>query len=277
MRPLLLVLICEHYSIDNKQALIISQLGQRDILKHLGYDSGKAALKFIDKLTLTFARDLELKHVKKQLDVRFSRYKVFNHYSTINYVALSLDNRYPFLTGTKLGLAISTANGLTRGPLRACLADTLTLGIELGVNDPAKRVSQLSSLNELEVLHQYWIDRRNGLRREQNRPEDADKPYPQLIAAEPNIVPIEDYDQLFNEGVSQKHCIAIYHSRIAAGNYCVFVMPQPQRVTIGIKIDRQNGRIELDQIAGMRNALATNETREIVYSWLERVKRTLKI
>lgn len=276
MRPLLLVLICEHYPIDNQQALMISQLGQRAILHRLGYDNSKAALKFIDKLTLTFERDLELKHVKKQLDGRFCRYKVFNHYSSVNYVSLSLDNRYPFLTGTKFGLAIATENRLTRGQLRSCLADTLALGIELGVNEPAKRVGQLASLNELEALHQQWIDRRNDIRREQTRPVDADKPYPELVPGESNIVAIKNYNELFNEGVTQKHCIAIYHSRIAAGHYCVFSMQQPQRVTIGIKVNKQTGLIELDQIAGLRNALATNETREIVYSWLEKAKKVYK-
>ncbi len=83
-RPLLLVLICEKYPVDNNAALETSQLGQRDILKTLGYDGSRGALKFIDKLTLIFERDLELQHVKKQLDSRFYGYKVFNHYSSVN-------------------------------------------------------------------------------------------------------------------------------------------------------------------------------------------------
>ncbi|WP_299792364.1 PcfJ domain-containing protein [uncultured Shewanella sp.] len=275
-RPLLLVLICEKYPVDNNAALKMSQLGQRDILKSLGYDGSKSALKFIDKLTLTFERDLELQHVKKQLDSRFCGYKVFNHYSSVNYVALSLDHRYSFLTGTKLGRAIACEKGLTRVSLLSCLADTLMLGVELGVNDPASRVGQLSSLNELNLLHQEWIDRRNDIRRQELRPMDADTPYPCMLLGNEQIVAIKNYDELFNEGVNQRHCIAIYHSRIVAGEYCVFMMEQPQRVTIGLKIhNRQTISIELDQIAGLRNALPTDETRKVVYRWFESAKRNL--
>lgn len=276
MRPLLLVLICEQYPIDNEKALALSHLGQRDILNELGYDNAKATLKFIDKLTLKFERDLELKHVKKQLDKRTCRYKIFNHYKTINYVALSLDNKYPFLTCTKFGMTIACKNKLERGPLRACLADTLALGIELGINEPATRIGQLSSLDELERLHQQWIERRNDIRRVASRPVDADKVYPKLIPSEQNITAIENYNELFTEGIAQKHCIAIYHSRIIAGQYCVFTMQQPQRVTIGVKVNKLINMLELDQISGISNAIATNETREIVYKWFERVKKIYK-
>lgn len=278
MRPLLLVLICEQYPIDNDKALALSHLGQRDILNELGYDNAKATLKFIDKLTLKFERDVELKFLKKLLDRRMCRYKIFKHHQTINYVTISLDNRYPFLTCTKLGHAIANDKNLKRGPLRACLADTITLGLALGINEPAKRIGQLSSLDELERLHQQWIDLRNDARRVASRPRpvDADTPYPQLIPNEPNIVAIENYDDLINEGIIQKHCIAVYHIRIVAGHYCAFKMELPQRVTIGVKVNKRIGMLELDQISGIRNAIATNETREIVYTWFERVKKTYK-
>ncbi|MEZ9539131.1 PcfJ domain-containing protein [Shewanella sp. 10N.286.51.B8] len=276
-RPLLLVLICEHYTVDNQMALAVSQLGQRQILHCLGYDGAKSVLKFIDKLTLTYERNLELEHVKKQLDKHCRRYRAFNHYPSVNYVALSLDNKYPFLTGTKLGLAIASENQLGRRALRSCLSDTLALGVELGVNDPGKRVSQLSSFAELEHLHQQWINRRNDIRREKLRPVDADKPYSILVPDEANIVAIKNYDELFTEGAEQHHCIAVYHTRIVSGHYCVFTLNQPQRVTIGIKLNKQTGIIELDQIAGLRNALPTTETRELVYSWFERVKKVLKL
>ncbi|WP_445945670.1 PcfJ domain-containing protein [Shewanella sp.] len=276
MRPLLLVLICEQYPIDNDKALALSHLGQRDILNELGYDNAKVTLKFIDKLTLKFERDVELKFLKKLLDKTLCRYKVFKHHPTINYVTISLDNRYPFLTCTKLGHAIANNKNLKRGPLRACLADTIALGLALGMNEVAKRIGQLSSLNELERLHQQWIDFRNDARQVASRPVDADTPYPQLIPSESNIFAIENYDDLINEGISQKHCIAVYHNRIIAGHYCAFTMEHPQRVTIGVKINKRIGMLELDQISGIRNSIATNETREMVYTWFERVKKTYK-
>ncbi|MDR9827697.1 hypothetical protein RCJ22_19025 [Vibrio sp. FNV 38] len=56
VRPLILAMICEHYPVDNQQALTVVELGQREILKHLGFAGTKAALKFIDKLELTYER-----------------------------------------------------------------------------------------------------------------------------------------------------------------------------------------------------------------------------
>jgi hypothetical protein len=53
-------------------------------------------------------------------------------------------------------------------------------------------------------------------------------------------------------------------------------MDHRQRVTIGVKVNKRIGMLELDQISGIRNAIATNETREIVYTWFERVKKTYK-
>ncbi|GAA0782724.1 MULTISPECIES: PcfJ domain-containing protein [Pseudomonadati] len=276
MRPLLLVLICEQYPIDNEKALALSLLGQRDILRGLGYDNAKAILKFIDKLTLKFDRDIELKFLKKLLDKRMCRYKVFKHHQVINYLTISLDNRYPFLTCTKLGHAIANDKSIKRGPLRACLADTIALGLALGINEPANRIGQLSSFDELERLHQQWIDLRNDIDRLEHRPVDADAPYPQLIASEPNFVAIDNYDALINEGMTQKHCIAVYHNRIVAGHYCAFKMEHPQRVTIGVKVNKRIGMLELDQIKGIRNAIATNETQELVYAWFERVKKIYK-
>nr|PMH88905.1 hypothetical protein BCU57_19230 [Shewanella sp. 10N.286.48.B5] len=275
-RFLLLVLICEEYPVDNNVALEICKLGQREILDRLGYDNGKGALKFIDKLSLDFERDIELQHVKKQLDVRFSRYKVFKHYPSVNLNALSIDQKYPFLTSTRLGKIIANEDKIKKGSLLAYLADTFTLGVNLGVNDPAKRIGELHSIDALVQLHQLWVDRQNDIRILKKRPEDADISYPKMIAGNEHIVAVNNYDELFEEGVKQKHCIAIYHRRIVLGEYCVFSMLTPQRVTIGIKIlSKKPIIIQLDQIAGLRNALPENKTREIVYKWLEQEKQNI--
>ncbi|MEZ9368438.1 PcfJ domain-containing protein [Shewanella sp. 10N.286.51.B2] len=275
-RPLLLVLICEHYSVDNETAKIVAQLGQRDILKRLGYHGSKGALKFIDKLVLKFDRDIELQHVKKQLDKRFCRYQVFKHYSMVNFNALSIDNRYPFLTGTRFGQVIASDQNIKRVSLVAYLLDALMLGVQLGINDPVQRIGILQSIDELEQLHQRWVDRRNNLRRQQLRPKDADKPYPIIIVGNEQIIAINNYDALFDEGAKMKHCIAIYHQQIASGEYCAFSMLKPERMTIGVKIiKKETTLIQLDQISGVCNSLPSNEAREHAYRWLEITKKSL--
>ncbi|MGC9491318.1 hypothetical protein [Vibrio genomosp. F10] len=85
VRPLILALICERYPVDNQMALSLAKLGQRDILKQLGFASTKSALKFIDKLTLTYERSSEILHVIKMLDVRTSHFRKFRHYIKVNF------------------------------------------------------------------------------------------------------------------------------------------------------------------------------------------------
>ncbi len=276
-RPLLLVLICEHYSVDNDTAKEVAQLGQRDILKRLGYHGSKAALKFIDKIALNFERDIELQHIKKQLDNRFCRYQVFKHYSVVNFNALSIDNRYPFLTATRFGQAIAGDQNIKRVSLVAYLLDALQLGVQLGINDPIQRIGTLESIDELEQLHQQWVDRSNDLRKQQLRPNDADKPYPITIVGNENIIAIKNYDELFEEGTKMKHCIAIYHQQIASGEYCAFSMVKPERMTIGVKIiEKETTLIQIDQISGVCNSLPSNEVREQAYRWIETEKENLK-
>ena len=120
IRPVILAMICERYPIDNDKALRLVELGQRQIMVHLGFASTKSALKFIDKLDLTYERTSEIFHVMKLLDVRTSHFKRFSHYSRVNFPCLSLDNTHPFLTGTHLGRSVAETRNTTR--LKATLA-----------------------------------------------------------------------------------------------------------------------------------------------------------
>jgi hypothetical protein len=276
-RPVLLLLICEQCCVDNQQALAFCLLGQRQILSALGYHSSKAALKFIDKLTLTYQREADLLHVKRQLDVRFCHFSRFKHYQQINLNALSVDHMYPFFTGTPLGLDLAFNQQQGRSQLMAYLNDTLHMGITLGIFDPLQRVSQLSSISDLRQLHDRWVVERNEMELVKTRPQNADFAYPQLLTANGQIKPISHYDELVAEGREQGHCIAIYHQSIANGHYCAFKMAKPERMTIGIKITKtQPLMCEIDQIRGASNSMPSEQTREIVYQWFEQTKAQLK-
>ena len=276
-RPVLLLLICEQCSVDNQQALEFCLLGQRQILTALAYHSSKAALKFIDKLTLTYEREADLLHVKRQLDVRFEHFSRFKHYQQINLTALSVDHMYPFFTGTPLGLDLAFNQQQGRSKLMAYLNDTLHLGVALGVLDPLQRVSQLSSIDDLRQLHDRWMLERNDISVVNARPQNADIAYPQLLKANSQIMAISRYDELVVEGQEQGHCIAIYHQSIANGHYCAFKMAKPERMTIGIKITKTEPLMcEIDQIRGASNAMPSEQTREIVYQWFEQTKAHLK-
>lgn len=273
-RPILLALICAKYSVDNDAALELAKQGQREILALLGLDSSKAALKFIDKLALDFEYSSELKHVLKQLDANFSRFKVFSHYKVVNYSALLLDHSHPFLTGTNLGRSIAEQHQSVYRNMMAYMSDTLRLGNAIGINDPVRHVERLGSVEDLIELHDAWVVRQIDLRFEAMRPERTEVPYPKCLADGYGISQIVDFEDLCAEAKEQLHCIAVYHNRIAAGHYAAFRMRSPERMTIGISINPKKAYpYEVQQIAGYKNAVPSEETRRVVHEWFDACKQ----
>lgn len=268
-RPLILALVCERYPVDNNQALSIVNLGQRQIMAHLGLASTKSALRFIDKLDLTYERASEIFHVMKMLDAKTCYFKRFSHYENVNFPSLSLDNTHPFLTGTHLGSTIANMSNTTRLKLTLTIEDTLLLGQAIGVQEPMGVIVNLKTYQALVDLHDAWVRRRNAIRIKEMKPMDADVPYPVHFCGNESIGPISDYYDLCKEGDEMNHCIAVYHNRIAQGRYVALRLTQPERMTIGIRVDtKKRFPYEIDQIAGVRNKLPSEETRERVFKWL---------
>ncbi|EKO5190716.1 PcfJ domain-containing protein [Vibrio vulnificus] len=226
-RPILLALICAKYSVDYDAALELAKQGQREILAQLGLDSSKAALKFIDKLALDFEYSSELKHLLKQLDAHFCRFKLFSHYKVVNYSALLLDHSHPFLTGTNLGRSIAEQRQSDYRNTMAYMSDTLRLGDAIGINDPVRYVERLHNVEDLVELHDTWVARQIDMRFEAMNPERTGVPYPKYLANGHGISQIVDFDDLCAEAKEQLHCIAVYHNRIAAGHYAAFRMRSP--------------------------------------------------
>ncbi|MDN2481173.1 PcfJ domain-containing protein [Vibrio agarivorans] len=278
VRPLILAMICERYPVDNEKALSISMLGQRKILQHLGLASTKAALRFIDKLDLTYERTSEIFHVMKVLDARTNYFKRFSHYIKVNFSSLSLDNTHPFLTGTHLGRAIGEASNATRLKLTLCIEDSLMLGQAIGVQDPMSVIVNLKTYEDLTRLHDEWATRRNAIRSEEMKPIDADTPYTVHFSDTVSLTQIVDYYDLCKEGDEMRHCIVVYHNRIAQGRYVALRLSHPERMTVGIKIEpNKQFPYEIDQIAGIRNKLPTEETRQAVFKWLLNERKNHKV
>lgn len=273
-RPILLALICAKFSVDNEAAFELAKQGQREILAHLGLDSSKAALKFIDKLQLDFEHSSELKHVHKQLDPNFRRFKVFSHYKVVNYNALLLDHSHPFLTGTNLGRSIAEQRQSVYRNMMSYMSDTLRLGNAIGIDDPVHHVERMNSVEDLVALHDVWVARQIDIRFEAMNPEKTEVPYPKCLAETYGISQIVDFEDLCVEAKVQLHCIAVYHNRIAAGHYAAFRMESPERMTIGISINAKKAfPYEIQQIAGYKNAVPSEETRRVVHEWFDVCKQ----
>lgn len=278
-RPILLALICHHYSYDNETALKLCRLGQKQILAELGFESSKSVLKFLSKLDLKDSSTNRFTLICQRITQGDPRYLTFRHYSVITYAALKLDQWFPMLTGSRLGKEISLQ------PLRAVrdrwpeFFDTVEMGRRLGVHNPLAVMKDLRSLEAIEQLHDRWTGRLNAhYNQTRLRPANADMPYPLQLKGLQNkhtncvIEPILNYDEIVKEGRELAHCIASYHNRALQGRYCVFRMLSPERVTIGVQVRiGQKPKFTIDQIRGYKNSSVSYETRQLVIKWFRKV------
>ncbi|MEZ8018053.1 PcfJ domain-containing protein [Vibrio splendidus] len=274
LRPVILALICMKHSVDNKKALELSRLGQKKILAKLGLDGSKATLKFIDKLELHYNVGDELDHIVRILEPLQRRVLKFKHYSKVGYTALRLDQVHPFLTGSRLGIAMVEEGRLNTPSKMAMFQDAILLGQDLEMDDPLRAITSQNSFAMFEQLHDRWTEQRQLRRLEGNRPVDMDIPYPVPLLGNDNIHPLTDYYDLEQEGVEQKHCIGVYHNRIMSDRYVVFRMLKPQRLTIGLRrVPSKAFPFEIDQICGKRNAPPSESARQVIHDWLEASKQ----
>ncbi|RBQ30337.1 hypothetical protein CRU92_12770, partial [Arcobacter sp. FW59] len=178
LRPVILALICMKYIVHNQSALDLSRLGQKKILAKLGLDISKATLKFIDKLDLHYNVGDELDHIVRILEPLQRRVLKFKHYSKVGYTALRLDQVHPFLTGSRLGIAMVEEGRLNTPSKMAMFQDAILLGQDLDIDDPLRSITSQNSFAMFEQLHDRWTEQRQLHRLEGNRPVDMDIPYP---------------------------------------------------------------------------------------------------
>lgn len=271
-RPLILVLICNAYPADKDRALVLCEKGQREILRELGFDGSNAALKFIDKLRLTYQTGVELGYVKRYLHAQKKEYLKFKHYPVINDLTLSVDRTLPLLTGTKLGIALASVKQRKVWGRIGYVKDTMNLGADLGIVRARDIICNLNSLEELIAIHDQWTEQR--IVRRNIRPSDAHVPYPWIVdVSDEQLIQIKNYDELLKESTDQIHCIVTYHSRIAEGRYLAFKMETPERVTIGVRINLEiPGNFEVDQIKCKRNQEPTESTKMLIFKLVKKIK-----
>ncbi|MEZ9895819.1 hypothetical protein AB4356_26005, partial [Vibrio lentus] len=84
-----------------------------------------------------------------------------------------IDHTYPFLTGTKLGMALASDRSNKDYSMSAYFTDTLRLGEAIGIHDPISVIERLPSLDKLRELHDRWSDQRMLIRFELQKPKDT--------------------------------------------------------------------------------------------------------
>jgi len=73
-------------------------------------------------------------------------------------------------------------------------------------------------------------------------------------------------DGLQLETQLMRHCVASYSNRIYDGQYAIYKVLAPERLTLGLSL--RNGRATLDQLRGVANHAPSAEAQAMVEQWL---------
>ncbi len=119
-------------------------------------------------------------------------------------------------------------------------------------------------------LHDRLVERLNNRRMSDALLRDRDGQVLALPAPPlPNndqVTALTTQRDIVEEGVKMRHCIGSYLGRVVNGDYAVYRMVEPERLTIGV-FKRRDGSLVLDDIRGRRNAIASEEASALVESW----------
>lgn len=261
--PILMWMILQH-SIQNKlppkAAMELFSWKRTKILSLYGLPESKAVLRFLYKYK---PKDFELNE--------FNRVKEF-----INLFELSLISRVKNISYALIRWLIKEPRWIHAGfvknfdetyalqTLKIYVQDTFRMGRQLNNPQIERNLLNCQTVEEVIQMHDRLIERINEISFEGL--ENIVYPIPPLEATE-SIIPILNHKDLMLEGREMKHCIASYHNRVFDGKYFVFKILKPERATIGLH--NKNGKITVDQIRLKCNRIASEETKDKIYWWLQ--------
>lgn len=129
-----------------------------------------------------------------------------------------------------------------------------------------KRCKTVASLNR---LHDALVEELNERDHKTLKRDGAGNlvpfPSPPLIGSD-SIRPIMGQIELLKEGREMRHCIASYITSVLAGEFYVYQMLDPQRLTIGVVVTAW-GQCYLKEVRGRGNSLPSDYAMNMVTSW----------
>jgi len=250
---------------------------RKEILKRLLKTRfSNADVKFIKKIHLLNGTKDELSLIKKALVGRRLAQDL-SHWEIIPVHLIAILLRYPELTGTKLirQFGLKNYSQILNGTIdalriRRVWEDSLNMGeLLVGKDNAIQALSRCSSADEIQKLHDRWMNRFNRL-----RTATSAKPFPEPpIPGSFNIQPIKTEKDLLAEGRRMDHCVGGYTKAVRAGSCYIYEVKKPERATLEIKI---KGGLRIGEFRLAFNRRPSNKSWIAVMKWLEEHKQNLK-
>ncbi|UXD88621.1 PcfJ domain-containing protein [Thalassolituus hydrocarboniclasticus] len=262
------------YSIKNSldKMQIHSWLGmkRKDIIKiiiGINFDGDE---KFISKIDPITGESNELNLIIRTIkNPQFA--SAYAHWSRIPIQVLYIAERYPTLHGAHYLLDWCSENHDRMScylpgsvELNKLTEDTIRAGKELNIKNSRNIVISCKTVDQLNKLHDAWVDSLNRSRRHYDPDIEFDRPD---IQEHEGIKWISSANSLVYEGVEMGHCIATYVDKARSGKSIIFSVYYPERATL--EITNRNGIFNIIEIKKERNKNVSEETVNYIREWLD--------
>ncbi|MBK1621122.1 hypothetical protein CKO42_22415 [Lamprobacter modestohalophilus] len=245
------------------QLIEIAGRKQTEILSALGLPPYRRVLRLIAKLRIgefdTYEVDRLLRVLRDEATCN-----ALVHEPELSCRLVKILEDYPWVAGRPLQRLLCEASNRT---LREWINDSLRMGGEAALRELRRcdRPSQVRRLHERLIVEQIEQDGNHHRRFDASGHLLAFPPAP--FADTASIQAITTPDALQLETQSMRHCVASYTDRVYDGQYAVYKVLEPERLTLGLRL-RDGGDVFLDQLKGFANQAPCPQAQAAVEQWL---------
>ncbi len=133
----------------------------------------------------------------------------------------------------------------------------------------------INTYQDLQALHDRLVERRNRLLRarggerrrlllQQYQEEFGDFPPPPFPGND-EVVPLESWEALLDEGEAMRHCVSGYGKVVGQQTVFIYKVLKPQRLTMAL--NKTGDRWLVSEVRGVCNSAATEEAMNVIKEW----------
>jgi len=249
------------------------QQKQIAILKACFFPATKSALKLLTKLNMTRFSEKEYQLIIELFNLDYEK---LSHHTQIDRQLIKFLNGYPELIDTRLIRLWDKDNFQL---LTELVYDCERMSCRLNHTEElfSQQIRQCHTIHAVRQLHtQLLLELNDKFKSNRNHVLNHQRLVNKIFPTPPltgnkNIVPITTVHQLRKEGQQQQHCVLSYDQDILQGNYYVYKILHPERATLGIEIEQDQGiKYHLDQLKASQNQQVRKETQQAVQAWFKK-------
>lgn len=266
---LLVIYISEH-KLNIKEIEKYFLLRRRTIINKILNIGDEKHVKFLQKIKLFKGDEFEARIITSCLSKR-DIVNRFSFFEKIPIQSLYILQKYPSLIETNLldyfsSLKFDMIEGYINPPSKIIqlIEDTINLGNQLGFKNVHSIVNSANSPERLKIIHDNWVELLN----ERANLLADDEELPSVpISGNDHIIPIRSANELIQEGINMKHCLATYLDKVMDGKSFIYKVVFPERATLELR--KKQNKYFVAQLKRERNAEPSDATWELVNNWLK--------